>query len=177
LLFESEAHKAGQVAISVRNLNLTYKTTVQKKPTFRQALTRTGRKIRTVNALTNLNLEIPYGSVLGVIGANGAGKSSLMRVVAGIVPPTAGRVEVYGQVSTLLSLGVGFNARLTGRENVILGGLAAGLTRAEIEEKFSAIADFADIGEAIDSPMKTYSAGMYSRLAFAVAVVEALIPE
>ena len=104
MLFVSEAHKEGQLAISVRNLNLVYKTTVQKKPTFRQALTRSGRKIRTVNALTDLNLEIPYGSVLGVIGANGAGKSSLMRVVAGIVPPTAGRVEVYGQVSTLLSL-------------------------------------------------------------------------
>jgi teichoic acid transport system ATP-binding protein len=80
-------------------------------------------------------------------------------------------VEVEGKVSTLLALGVGFNSRLTGRENVILGGLAAGLTRHEIQEQFEEIATFAEIGDAIDSPMKTYSSGMYSRLAFAVSVV------
>lgn len=167
----SEDHHAGDKAISVRDLHLTYRTTVERKPTFRQALTRTGRKIREVRALQGINLEIPYGSVLGVIGTNGAGKSSLMRVICGIVPPTSGSVEVAGKVSTLLALGVGFNPRLTGRENVILGGLAAGLSRAEIEEQFDEIAAFAEIGDAIDSPMKTYSSGMYSRLAFAVSVV------
>lgn len=124
-----------------------------------------------MKALQGINLEVPYGSVLGVIGANGAGKSSLMRVICGIVPPTSGSVEVRGKVSTLLALGVGFNPRLTGRENVILGGLAAGMSREEIESQFDEIAAFAEIGEAIDSPMKTYSSGMYSRLAFAVSVV------
>ncbi len=167
----SEAHEAGDCAVSVRDLHLTYKTTVERKPTFRQALTRTGRKVRQVKALQGINLEVPYGSVLGVIGANGAGKSSLMRVICGIVPPTSGSVEVRGKVSTLLALGVGFNPRLTGRENVILGGLAAGMSREEIESQFDEIAAFAEIGEAIDSPMKTYSSGMYSRLAFAVSVV------
>ncbi len=171
LLSVSDQHNAGDRAVTINDLALTYITTVERKPTFRQALTKTGRKTREVKALRGINIEIPYGSVLGVIGANGAGKSSLMRVISGIIPPTSGRVEVQGKVSTLLALGVGFNPRLTGRENVILGGLAAGLTREEIESQFDEIAAFAEIGDAIDSPMKTYSSGMYSRLAFAVSVV------
>lgn len=171
MLSVSNEYSAGDRAISVRDLTLTYLTTVERKPTFRQALTQTGRKTREVRALRGITLDIAYGSVLGVIGTNGAGKSSLMRVISGIIPPTSGRVEVEGKVSTLLALGVGFNPRLTGRENVILGGLAAGLSRAEIESQFDEIAAFAEIGDAIDSPMKTYSSGMYSRLAFAVSVV------
>ena len=94
----------------------------------------------------------------------------VMRVVSGILPPTTGRVEVYGKVSTLLALGVGFNKQLTGRENVILGGLASGLSRAEIDAHFEEIADFSELGEAIDAPMRTYSSGMYARLGFSVAV-------
>lgn len=171
LLSVSDSHKAGDNALSIKDVSLTYITTVEKKPTFRQALTRTGRKKREIRALRNVSLDIPYGSVLGVIGANGAGKSSLMRVITGIIPPTSGQVEVTGKVSTLLALGVGFNPRLTGRENVVLGGLAAGLSREEIAGQFDEIAAFAEIGDAIDSPMKTYSSGMYSRLAFAVSVV------
>ena len=107
---------------------------------------------------------------MGVIGANGAGKSTLMRTVAGILAPSQGRIEVTGRVSTLLALGVGFNASLTGRENVTLGGLAAGLSRAEIKQRYDEITDFAELGEFMDMPMRTYSSGMYSRLAFAVAV-------
>ena len=120
LLSVSESHNSGDRAVSIHDLTLTYITTVERKPTFRQALTQTGRKTREVKALRGINLDIPYGSVLGVIGANGAGKSSLMRVISGIIPPTSGSVEIEGKVSTLLALGVGFNPRLTGRENVIL---------------------------------------------------------
>ncbi|MFM8367081.1 MAG: ABC transporter ATP-binding protein, partial [Candidatus Nanopelagicaceae bacterium] len=128
------------------------------------------KQTRIVNALDGVNLDIDYGNVLGVVGANGAGKSTMMRVISGILPPTSGRVEVYGKVSTLLALGVGFNKQLTGRENVILGGLASGLSRDEIESQFEEIADFAELGEAIDAPMRTYSSGMYARLGFSVAV-------
>jgi len=92
-----------------------------------------------------------------------------MRVIAGILPPSQGRVEVYGSVSTLLALGVGFNPAMSGRDNVFLGGLAAGMSRDQIEEHFEEIADFSELGEAIDSPMRTYSSGMYARLAFSVA--------
>jgi ABC-type polysaccharide/polyol phosphate transport system ATPase subunit len=104
------------------------------------------------------------------VGSNGAGKSTLVRAVAGILPPTSGRIEVHGRVSTLLALGVGFNANMSGQENVVLGGLAAGYTRDEINAKYEEIAEFADLGDFIEMPMRTYSSGMFSRLAFAVAV-------
>ena len=117
-----------------------------------------------------MTFDVPHGKVMGVIGANGAGKSTLMRTVAGILAPSAGRIEVNGRVSTLLALGVGFNASLSGRENVTLGGLAAGLSRAQIKEKYDEITAFAELEEYMDMPMRTYSSGMYSRLAFAVAV-------
>jgi len=124
--------------------------------------------VRALNAVT---LDVHYGTVLGIIGSNGAGKSSLMRVISGIIPPSQGRVEVFGSVSTLLALGVGFNPAMSGRENVYLGGLAAGMSRSEIDEKFEAIADFSELGDAIDAPMRTYSSGMFARLAFSVAAI------
>jgi len=131
-----------------------------------------GKKFtRTVRALSDVSIDVHYGTVLGIIGSNGAGKSSLMRVISGIVPPTQGRVEVFGSVSTLLALGVGFNPAMTGRDNVYLGGLAAGMSRNEIDTNFQAIAEFSELGEAIDAPMRTYSSGMYARLAFSVAAV------
>jgi teichoic acid transport system ATP-binding protein len=107
---------------------------------------------------------------MGVMGANGAGKSTLMRCIGGILPPTRGRIEVVGKVSTLLALGVGFNQRLTGRQNVVLGGLAAGLTRTLLQERYDEIVAFAELEDFMDMPMRTYSSGMYGRLAFAVAV-------
>jgi ABC-type polysaccharide/polyol phosphate transport system ATPase subunit len=161
------------VAISVRDLHVTYRATIEKRPTMRQTVARLGRRQRStrlVEAVKDLSFEVKRGTVLGVIGRNGAGKSTLMRTLAGILPPTQGRVEVVGRTSTLLSLGIGFNKDISGRENIVLGGLAAGMTRAEIDAKYDQIADFADIGEFIDMPMRSYSAGMASRLAFAVAV-------
>ncbi len=154
------------------HVGLTYTTSIDKRPTLKQRLTSFGRgrkHTRIVKALSDVTLDVHYGTVLGVIGSNGAGKSSLMRVISGIVPPSAGRVEVYGTVSTLLALGVGFNPSLTGRANVYLGGLAAGMTRDEIDRQFEEIADFSELGDAIDVPMRTYSSGMFARLAFSVA--------
>ena len=123
-----------------------------------------------IEAVKGVSFEIPHGTVLGVVGANGAGKSTLVRTIAGILPPTTGRVEVFGRVSTLLALGVGFNKDLTGRDNVRLGGLAAGYDRAHLAEKYEDIVRFAELGEFMDLPMRTYSSGMYGRLGFAVAV-------
>jgi ABC-type polysaccharide/polyol phosphate transport system ATPase subunit len=136
------------------------------------ALLRLGRReraVRVVEALRGVSFDVSHGTVLGIIGANGAGKSTLLRVIAGILPPNEGRVEVRGRITTLLALGVGFNKSLSGRENVILGGLAAGMSLREVEEHYDAIADFADIKDFMDLPMRTYSSGMYGRLAFAVA--------
>jgi teichoic acid transport system ATP-binding protein len=159
--------------IRVEDVSVTYRTSLERAPTLKSTLLRLGRRervIREIQALRNVSFTVPHGKVLGVVGANGAGKSTLMRTVAGILPPTSGRVEVHGRVSTLLSLGVGFNRKLTGRQNVVLGGLAAGLTRAELAEKYDEIVDFAELEDFMDMPMRTYSSGMYGRLAFAVAV-------
>lgn len=160
-------------AISVQDVHVTYRINLQKVPTLKSTIVRLGRRermVREVKALRGVSFDVPHGKVMGVIGANGAGKSTLMRTVAGILAPTKGRIEVHGRVSTLLALGVGFNAALTGRENVTLGGLAAGLSRAEIKHRYDEITEFAELGEFMDLPMRTYSSGMYSRLAFAVAV-------
>ncbi|MFA7322726.1 MAG: ABC transporter ATP-binding protein [Candidatus Nanopelagicales bacterium] len=161
------------IAVSVTELDVTYRTTFEKRPTLKQAVVRLGRgkrSVKTVEALKDVTFEVQRGTVLGIVGHNGAGKSTLMRTIAGIVPPTRGRIEVAGRTSTLLSLGVGFNRALTGRENIILGGLAAGLTKEELEERYERIAEFADIGDFIDMPMRSYSSGMGARLAFSVAV-------
>ena len=160
-------------SIKVENLSVTYRTSYEKAPTLKSMLLSKGRGERTVReieALREVSFEVPHGAVLGLVGANGAGKSTLVRTVAGILPPTEGRVEVHGRVSTLLALGVGFNRNLTGRQNVVLGGLAAGLSRDELAEKYDEIAGFAELGEFMDLPMRTYSSGMYGRLAFSVAV-------
>jgi ABC-type polysaccharide/polyol phosphate transport system ATPase subunit len=162
-----------QVRISVQDVSLTYRTSLERRPTLKTTMVRLGRReriIREVHALKRVSFDVPHGHVLGVIGANGAGKSTLMRVMAGILPPTSGRVEVDGRVSTLLALGIGFNRKLTGRENVTLGGLAAGLSREQLAEKYEEIVAFAELEDFMDMPMRTYSSGMYGRLGFSVAV-------
>jgi teichoic acid transport system ATP-binding protein len=163
------------LAVRIENLSLRYKVSIESKVTLKNAIMRAGRRekrrIRIIEAIKNLTVDIPHGSVVGVVGANGAGKSTLMRAIAGILPPTEGRIIVNGKVSTLLALGVGFNGTLSGRDNVILGGLAAGLDREVLESKFEEIAKFADLPDGfIELPMRTYSAGMYGRLGFSVAV-------
>ena len=165
--------QSDQVAVKVENLSVTYRTSYEKVPTFKSALKRMGkgeRVVKEVEALQNVSFEITHGTVLGIVGHNGAGKSTLMRAISGILPPSQGRIEVHGRISTLLALGVGFNPALSGRENVMLGGLAAGLTRDEVNAKYEEIADFAELGDFIEMPMRTYSSGMFSRLAFSVAV-------
>jgi ABC-type polysaccharide/polyol phosphate transport system ATPase subunit len=163
------------LAIQVEDLSVSYKINVESKKTLKNAIMRASRgqrvRTRTVEAVKHLNLDISHGSVVGIVGANGAGKSTLMRSIAGILPPTTGQITVNGRISTLLALGVGFNKALSGRDNIILGGLAAGMSKAEIENQTDAIAQFADLPEGfIDLPVRTFSNGMYSRVAFAVAV-------
>ena len=162
-----------RTAISVEDVSVTYRTSLEKAPTLRSTVTRLGRRekiVREIEALQHVSFEVEHGKVLGVVGANGAGKSTLVRTIAGILPPTSGRIEVDGRVSTLLALGVGFNRKMTGRQNVVLGGLAAGLTREQLAAKYEEIVAFAELEDFMDMPMRTYSSGMYGRLAFAVAV-------
>jgi teichoic acid transport system ATP-binding protein len=160
-------------SVSVEDVSVTYRTSIEAQPTLRGTVLRMGRReklIREVEAVRGVSFAVEQGSVLGVVGANGAGKSTLMRTIAGILPPNSGRIEVHGRVSTLLALGVGFNKDLTGRDNVTLGGLAAGLSREQLAEKYEEIVAFAELEEFMDMPMRTYSSGMYGRLAFSVAV-------
>src|SRR5687768_7590394 len=108
-------------SISVQDVSVTYRTSVETKPTFKSTVLRLGRRERVVHeieAVRGVTFDVPHGTVLGIVGSNGAGKSTLVRTIAGILPPTSGRIEVQGRVSTLLALGVGFNRKLSGRENV-----------------------------------------------------------
>lgn len=121
-------------------------------------------------ALQDVSLTVPRGATVGVIGHNGSGKSTLLQLVAGVLAPSAGEVTVAGRVSALLELGAGFNPEFSGRDNVMLGGAVMGFTREEMAARFAAIAAFAEIGDFIEQPVKTYSSGMYVRLAFALAI-------
>jgi lipopolysaccharide transport system ATP-binding protein len=120
-------------------------------------------------ALRDVSFEIGPGRMVGVIGHNGAGKSTLLRLVGGVGRPDAGRIAVHGRLGALLDLGSGFHNDLTGRENVLIGGVICGLTRAEVARRFDEIVSFAELEDFIDSPLRTYSTGMVLRLAFAVA--------
>jgi ABC-type polysaccharide/polyol phosphate transport system ATPase subunit len=160
-------------SIIVDDISVVYRTSLEKKPTLKSTITRLGRRERVIHeiqALNGVSFEVDHGTVLGVVGVNGAGKSTLVRAIAGILPPSSGQIVVNGRVSTLLALGVGFNRKLSGRDNVMLGGLAAGYSREEMQHRYEEIVDFAELGEFIDLPMRTYSSGMYGRLAFSVAV-------
>lgn len=163
------------VAIRVRDLWIRYRTVLDKKQTLRGLISSfaTGRShhddVRVIDAVRGMSFDVERGSVLGVVGPNGAGKSTLLRGIAGILPPEAGRVETAGQVATLLALGLGFNMKLSGRENIMLGGLTAGLTREQVREREQDIIDFSGVGDFIEMPLRTYSSGMKGRLAFAVS--------
>jgi teichoic acid transport system ATP-binding protein len=161
------------LAVKVNDLSITYRTTFERKPTLKQALIRFGRgqrAVKEIEAIKNVSFDVRNGTAMGIIGSNGAGKSTLMRAMAGILPPTSGSIEVWGRASTLLALGVGFNKNLSGRENIILGGLASGLSRREVEERAEEVAEWTELGDFIDMPMQTYSSGMSARVAFSVAV-------
>ncbi len=164
------------IAIRVDDLHITYRSVVDKKQTMRAIVGNLGRRRRDkpdnqrlVRAVRGVTFDVRRGEVMGIIGHNGAGKSTMLRGIAGILPPNQGRIEVAGQVSTLLALGVGFNTKLTGRQNILVGGLAAGMGRHEIEQREEEIIDFSGVRDFIDMPMRTYSSGMRGRLAFAVS--------
>lgn len=140
------------------------------KTSLTHLFTGDSRPAEYVEALRDVSLTVPRGTTLGIIGRNGSGKSTLVRIIAGIYRPNAGRVVTEGRVSTLIELGAGFHPEFSGRENIYINGIILGLSKQEIRRRFDNIVGFAGLEEFIDSPVRTYSSGMYMRLGFSVAV-------
>lgn len=159
-------------AISVQNLGKCYLSYEKPHQRLLQMLfQRFGKTYhREFWALRNINISIPKGKVYGILGKNGAGKSTLLQIICGTLTPSHGEVIIHGRIAALLELGSGFNPEFTGIENIYLNGQILGLTRAEVDTKLESILDFADIGDFVYQPVKTYSSGMFTRLAFSVAV-------
>ena len=159
-----------EVVIKITNLVKEYKMYSRKKDRLLEAIIPGYQKHTKFRAMDNLNLEIRKGEALGILGKNGAGKSTLLKMITGVVTPTSGKLEVNGKISSLLELGAAFNPELTGLENIYQHGQVMGLTDEEIKAKEKEIIEFADIGDHLMQPVKTYSSGMFARLAFACAI-------
>lgn len=158
------------IALRIKGLCKDYKMFARKKDRLIEALLPKVQKHGVFSAMHNLDLEVKKGEVLGILGKNGAGKSTLLKMITGVVTPTSGTIEVQGKISSLLELGTAFNPDLTGIANIYQHGQVMGLSNEEIKEKEQEIIDFADIGEHLYQPVKTYSSGMFARLAFACAI-------
>ena len=162
---------ADDIAISVKNLTKTYRIFGHPGDRIKQALTLGRVRFhREFTALQDVSFEIKKGETVGIVGRNGSGKSTLLQLICGILKPTSGTVQVNGRVSALLELGAGFNPEFTGRENVYFQGAIMGFSEEEMDARIDDIAAFANIGEFIDQPVRTYSSGMFVRLAFAAAI-------
>ena len=159
-----------EIAIEIKNLTKEYKMYPTKKDRLIEAIFPGVERHTTFRAMDNLNLEVKKGEILGILGKNGAGKSTLLKMVTGVVTPTSGEIKTNGKISSLLELGIAFNMELTGIENIYQHGQVMGLTNEQIEERKQEIIDFADIGEHLYQPVKTYSSGMFARLAFSCAI-------
>ncbi len=173
----SHAAGGGEFAVRIDGLSKCYQIYERPQDRLKQSIvSRLGGWLgfapptyfREFWALKDVSISVRRGETLGIIGKNGSGKSTLLQILCGTLTPTSGKVEVQGKVGALLELGSGFNPEFTGRENVYMNGAVLGLTRAQVDERFDAILEFAGIGDFIDQPVKTYSSGMYVRLAFAV---------
>lgn len=159
-----------EVVIKITDLVKEYKMYSRKKDRLLEAIIPGYQKHTKFRAMDNLNLEIRKGEVLGILGKNGAGKSTLLKMITGVVSPTSGKIDINGKISSLLELGTAFNPELTGLENIYQHGQVMGMTDEEIKAKEKEIIEFADIGEHLMQPVKTYSSGMFARLAFACAI-------
>jgi ABC-type polysaccharide/polyol phosphate transport system ATPase subunit len=158
-------------AIKVQNLTKVYPLYASPTDRLKELFHWNGKQYhRDFYALNDVSFHVEKGQTVGIIGQNGSGKSTLLRIICSVLQPTRGSVQVEGRISALLELGAGFNPEFTGRENVYMNGALMGLSRAEMERRFPEIAAFAEIGTFMDQPVKTYSSGMYVRLAFAAAI-------
>lgn len=161
--------KQKNIAVTVKNLHIYYRGL--RKTSIRASWHKMKSKVEVFEALKGVSFELEEGKILGIIGKNGSGKSTMLRAIAGIFSPDKGSINLHNNSISLLSIGVGFNRKLTGRENIYLSGMLLGFSEKDIESKEEEIIKFADIGSFIDKPVKTYSSGMYSKLAFAITAI------
>ena len=158
-----------EIAIEVKDVCINYR--ILNNVSVRKTFLKTKTRNEVFEAVKHISFEVEEGGILGIIGRNGSGKSTLLRSIAGVFSPNSGLIDLKGHSVSLMALGVGFKDTLTGRENIVLSGMLLGFSEKEIEEKTQDIIDFAEIGEFIDRPVRTYSSGMHSKLAFAITAM------
>lgn len=170
-MYFNKERKLEEIAIKVENVSKIYKLYDKPSYRFKEALGLTKKTLHQDHyALNNVSFDVKKGETVGIIGTNGSGKSTILKIITGVLNPTEGDVKLEGRISALLELGAGFNQEYTGLENIYLNGTMMGFSDAEIAARVDDILDFADIGDFIHQPVKTYSSGMFVRLAFAVAI-------
>ena len=163
--------EVNEYAIRVRNLYKDFKLNSDKPMTLKERLLYIGKnKVQKVHILKDIDLDIKKGETVALIGTNGSGKSTLLKLMTKIIYPTKGKITVNGKLTSLLELGAGFHPDFTGRENIYFNASIFGLTAKEIDKRIPEIIEFSELGELIDTPVRTYSSGMYMRLAFSVAI-------
>lgn len=159
-----------EYAIEVNNLCINYRGL--KSYSIKQNLLRGKRnKAETFEAVKNVSFKLKKGEILGLVGKNGSGKSTMLKAIAGIFSPNSGTVDLHGQTISLLSIGVGFQKELSGRENILLSGMLLGFSEQEIRQRMDEIIEFSELGHFIDAPVRTYSSGMHSKLAFSITAI------
>ena len=158
-----------EIAIEVKDVCINYR--ILNNVSVRKTFLKTKTRNEVFEAVKHISFEVEEGGILGIIGRNGSGKCTLLRSIAGVFSPNSGVIDLKGHSVSLMALGVGFKDTLTGRENIVLSGMLLGFSEKEIEEKTQDIIDFAEIGEFIDRPVRTYSSGMHSKLAFAITAM------
>lgn len=159
-----------EIALDVKDLRISYRCL--KSFSIKRTLFQLKKsKVEVFEAVRGVSFQLPKGEILGMVGKNGSGKSTMLRAIAGIFSPDSGTIDLHGHSVSLLSIGVGFQKSLTGRENILLSGMLLGFTEEQVKEKMDEIIEFAGLGKFIDMPVKTYSSGMHSKLAFSITAV------